>query len=232
MKIRAFKWAVAVAVWACAVSSVSADDVAPPTWRGDPGSTFQEWEFLTSANPATPESVSNPYGSPSASISLGWANSDYWPEYPPLGGTGRMGVWDLGRGIDPGHPADIGRITLTIPNRDFTPPGSYKDIVVQVTYHKDITDVPTVDVPGATPTGSSTQLVETVPDFGAWWVIITTWHIEPNPLEEVITITGNWNGSVIDQIVVDTLCIPEPASLGLLLVGGVSMLARRRRKGA
>jgi len=32
---------------------------------------------------------------------------------------------------------------------------------------------------------------------------------------------------MVDQVVIDTICAPEPASLGLLLIGGAALLRRR-----
>ena len=52
-----------------------------------------------------------------------------------------------------------------------------------------------------------------------------TWEIYPNPIDEMFTIGGNID---VDGIIVDTWCIPEPATLGLLLLGGLAMLRRRR----
>ena len=59
-------------VFACVVaamlsrfSAVRADDLLPPSWRGDPGTTFQQWRF-DSSECIEPEAAVNPYGNPSA----------------------------------------------------------------------------------------------------------------------------------------------------------------------
>jgi hypothetical protein len=52
---------------------------------------------------------------------------------------------------------------------------------------------------------------------------ITIW---PNPPGEWITINGDIR---LDQVIVDTYCMPEPATFGLL-IGGALMAFRRRRK--
>ena len=33
----------------------------------------------------------------------------------------------------------------------------------------------------------------------------------------------------VDQLVVDTICIPEPATMSLLALGGLALLRRKRR---
>ena len=43
----------------------------PPdgTWRrGDPGSTYEHWDFNTPDNPSVPEDFNNPYGVPTADV--------------------------------------------------------------------------------------------------------------------------------------------------------------------
>lgn len=223
MKTRAQTFFVAVVVACCLFSTAWADDVVPPPWRGDANTTFQEWEFLTNDNPAAPlaGNLSNPYGSPSAAITVGTLGSGWWATYPPIAG-GREGVWDIGQGD--------GQIVLTIPNSADTGPLTWKEVLVQIAYYKDLTGAPTIDVPGASLSDSGSQLVETVPSWGQWWVDWSLWRIEPNPLEETIIISGNDpNMSMIDQIVVDTQSVPEPASFLLMAFGGVSFLFRRRK---
>lgn len=76
-----------------------------------------------------------------------------------------------------------------------------------------------------------------------WRTDVLEFTIDPNPMWEEIGIkmrryfpeTGyagyyGWTeiGGWIDQIVVDTKCLPEPASLSLLACGGLLVLRRRR----
>ena len=223
MRVRALRWLVAMMVVGGVVSTALGDDIVPPVWRGDPASTFQEWDFLTDANPASPEAgtLTNPYGSPTATISLGFLAAGYLGEF-----EGRDGIWDIAQG----PPTSTGCITLEIPNSSITGPGTYKDVLVQVTYYLDPSDVPVVDVVGGTLTDSGSQLVDDVSGPGAWWLDWSLWRIEPNPFSETITISGNadW-GSTIDQIVVDTVCVPEPATAALVILGCASLLGRKRR---
>ena len=61
-----------------------------------------------------------------------------------------------------------------------------------------------------------------------WWY--SRWYIEmwPNPEWEWVNFIPDWSETMyIDQIVVDTLCIPAPGVLALL---GVAALIRRRRR--
>ena len=60
MKNKTLMIAAAV-LTAAATFTARAVDVIIPCWRGQAGSTFQNWDFRTSANPASPESSSNAF---------------------------------------------------------------------------------------------------------------------------------------------------------------------------
>lgn len=188
--------------------------VFTPGWQGQEGTTYQEWRFDYDHNPAVPEEMSNLYGTPQATITVGSAGTG-WRE----DGFGTLtGYWDLGR--------EGGQIVLDIDNRP--EPLPYKEIWVQVTYLQFAVTAPTVDVPGAEYLGGETVLVE---DAGLvkWYLDLSKWRIEPNPAEEQIILTSHPSlGSMIDQIVVDTICIPEPATIALLGLGSLVLIRRKR----
>lgn len=201
-----------------------ADDLTPPPWRGQPGSTFQEWTFATNANPAAPTIDQNGYGDPVATIDFQPPYGTGWKDTLPGVYGSKQGWWDIA----------TGSIVLSIPNTGLTGPGTYKEIWIQLTYWRDINDAPSVlvDLPGAVQTfgNDPDQLIELGPVGGGWYYDLTKWRVEPNPLEEVIVITGApFMGSQIDQIVVDTICVPEPASLAGLACLAVVLLRRRGR---
>lgn len=200
-------------------SMAMADDLIPPNWRGSEGSTFQQWLFNSNSTTSLPDAVVNMYGTPVATIApgdfaQGWISDD------ALTYGARTGMWDLGEGT----------MSLDIPNRPVALP--YKDIWVQVTYFVDLSAAPTISVEGGTRMGGQTLTLESVPDQGGTWFLDQSmWRITPNPNRETITITGDASmGSVIDQVVVDTQCVPEPASMMSLLAGGLGLLISRRRR--
>ncbi len=62
-----------VAVLLGAGSIALAVDVVPPTWRGAPGTTMQQWEFSVFNLTPAPDVVRNPYGVPLLNVdSHGW----------------------------------------------------------------------------------------------------------------------------------------------------------------
>ena len=197
-------------------------DMFPPDWRGDEGTTYQEWRFDDNDNPALPENVDNEYGNgfdpPAiATITVGEYGEGWWDD-PGLGSL--TGMWDIG-GTD-------GRIVLDIDNRPLQL--EYKEIHVQITYYQSIGSAATVTVPTAQLVSSTTELVEEDIGSWAWYLHQSIWRIEPNPGYEQIILTGHPDGSLIDQIVVDTRCIPEPTSMALLALGGCVILRKRKQQ--
>jgi len=170
-----------------------------------------------------PEVDSNPYGDPIALITLGDL-ADGWQLGP--GGLGtQTGYWDLG--IE-------GAISIDVPNRPFD--GGIKELWISVIYFEDegFMAAPVVDVVSGghvvTFLGEETFLVEEDPISGQWNAHLTKWLIVPNPDSEQGIIISRLSSSVIDQIEIDTICVPEPAICAALLIGGPFLLLLRRRK--
>ena len=182
------------------LAAAAAHDLTPPAWRGQPATTYQEWRFDTSANPAAPEACANPYGAPVANITVGRYGSGWLSQIPGLGS--QRGYWDLG--------GTNGRILIDLPNCSES--ASHTDVWVQVTYFQDITKAPLVNVPAGQMLGSQTLTVEHVSTGGDWLLAQSIWRIAASPSSVQVDITTDvsW-GAVIDQIVVDTICLPVPA---------------------
>jgi len=195
----------------------AAHDVYIPDWRGLDGTTYQQWRFDTPANPAVPEVINNEYGSASASITVGLMGSG-WLDDPMLGT--QTGIWDIG--------GDDGQILFDIDNRPLAL--DYKEIWLQVTYYQSMGGAPIIDAPGAQLISSQTVLIEEDIMGMGWYLDQSVWRIEPNPSHEKVILTGDPWGSVIDQIVVDTYCIPEPTSIGLLILGSFIAFKKRRQR--
>lgn len=180
-------------------------DLNAPDWRGDDGSTYQEWDFLTNADPTAPDAYVNDYGIPSVTIC--GDNSVWLTE-----NLGYEGVWSV--------YGDS--MKVCIPNLKVENP--YKEILLQIVYWEDYG--PLIFT---TPEASSVTLVdEQVLQSGykhATYSII----IEPNPACEQIAIRPYQCGTFIDSLIIDTICIPEPMTIGFLGLGGALLALKRRR---
>jgi len=197
-------------------SNCLADDLLPPSWRGEANSTFQMWEFGNSNIPADLSAGwFNPYGTPQANINNPFNLVSWLPSYNAGGNVTAYGIWKL----------YAGTLILDIPNTLNTDPDSSKEIWLQITYFD--------------PYGAGLSLpIDVNPDYAELTrersIILDTnfTHdtykiiLKPNPLEETITISPIQCQLYVDQIVIDTICVPEPATI--MLLGLAGLLIRKR----
>jgi hypothetical protein len=199
-------------VFGCSVASVKADDIYPPAWtRGATNTTYQEWNFGTSANPAAPGVAYNPNGTPTATITGGIWSFIY---------DNHVGVWTLGASDS---------IDLSIPNTPLEL-NNTKDIWTQVTWQGDLGGSPVVTVDyGSTGLESIVSTLQfTAPvGTGRWLQSVYLARLPFNPASENVIVTGTID---VGQVVIDTQCIPEPSSLALLALGAISLLSYASRK--
>ena len=221
-----------MSVMAWLVVPAAADDVWPPSWRGEWSTTFQYWEFEADDTGQTPGGMppdgpgtlvegmpGEPYLQPGY---LGgthlkvYPNPDQWisSHY-----TGRTGIWELSGNID-----------VTVKNHLTENP--YKWVYVQITWR------PEDDFPTATPyinnmnpvpvNAADMPKVTNEKDWGdGWKTTLFEWYLRPNPDLEEFTINGS---ILVDQLVVDTWCVPEPSTLAMLLSVSLVALGWRRRR--
>jgi len=196
-----------------------ATDLLEPSWRGMPNTTLQAWSFDDGGvNPAylDPSLDMNPYGTPVAEVftpDTGFPMQTYWQS----NNSGHDGVWRL-------YGNDY--MLLDIPNTENTAPNTSKEIWLQITYSAvSIFNKPQLQIMPGDVTVEHVQ--ETVID-DLFYHDVFKITLVPNPTEEWIAILPRDCTLYIDEIVVDTICIPEPATLLVLSIGGLAALRKRR----
>jgi len=133
----------------------------------------------------------------------------------------KSGVWS-------GHPIAF---ELIIPNTDYT--GGSKTIWMEITaayWERTFPAITAFDSNGNTDflVTALTPLPQVLEQNGPWQTLRYGWQITPNPQSETITnISFSGTGGFVDHIVVETVCVPEPASLCLLAAGGLAFLRKR-----
>jgi len=201
----------AVAAAALAGQRVAATDDPETSWRGQPGSSHQEWRFDTGSNPLAAEVCLN--GAPHSAtmapgpFALGWQS-----QLPGLGNA--TGFWDLGRS---------GTISSPLPDFITSPEPSIRYILVSVCQYQDggiYSELATVAVPGAT-------YVRTGVDFsdfgtlGEWTVDQTLWRVDAGESAGPVSITGAGNGSLVDKVILEAgTPAAQPALLKIRSLGG------------
>ncbi len=174
----------------------------PPEWRGQDGTTWALWEF-SNDDPNPPfDQGSNRYGA--TTLTVVPAPGHVWQDSY----DGQQGVWELS-----------GTVTIEIDNRPEPLPEKW--ILVELIWQSNGGGL------GVREQDSGIQgtLVLDEPINDTWRRSVYEIILPLNPPHETILITG----IRVDRLSIDTICIPEPATLCLLAVGASLALLRRRR---
>ncbi len=201
-----------------------AKDLNSPPWPADlPNQTSQYWEATQSSGTLYVEAdpFDNPYcvpGTPGGEAP--WMTMTNAHIVETLGPDGdEAWTWHVGADGENG-----GTINIWIPNRP--EPDLYKLIFWQMTSDKSPT--PTGTPPSTNPPGVSLPApYNPVQHADNWYTYNGLIKIVPNPAGEWITFEVPYC-THIEEIVVKTICIPEPAALSVLACGALALLRRRR----
>jgi len=201
---------VAAAVLALAAQRGLAADDPETSWRGQPGSSLQQWRFDTSSSMPTAEVCLNsaPHSASVApgEFALGWRS-----ELPGLGDA--SGFWDLGRS---------GTISAPLPELMTEPGASVRYILVSISQYQDggiYSELATVSVPGATYVRMGVDFTG-FGTLGEWTVDQTLWRVEAGASAGVVTITGSANGTIVDEITIEAGSpVSQPALLKIRSLG-------------
>lgn len=218
-----------------------ADDYFDPWWQGHQDNwVHAEWNTWPGfPGPMAPDTASRGTGE----FNTGWdPYASACGEYVSSLDQGRTSVILM----DTWKTSDHHSITVTLPN--FIEPNPAKDVFIQITYWKEDNNpalpfeiwnvwTGTMVGPPPEPLGEPTMSLVPTPtlthDHGnGWFTTAYMLHLNPNPTWETVNMVFDRNSTSrylgVDQVVVDTYCFPEPATLALLACGGVAIVRRRR----
>lgn len=221
------KVALAIAiVFVFTAGPACADYVNPPGWNTNAYFTHQSWDFNTNANPTVPDGgYFNPYGTPIATLAGSWQNS-----LDPWYATGRQGGW-----LFSGPKTMATQLaTATIPN--IAVPNLTKEIWLQATFatnNPDPNDLALYFTVGGGPITPTSMVLTPLNAYGLTRVTLG-FSIFPQPASETLVFSAALDAGqyvLIDQLDVDTRCVPEPGTISMLIAGAFALAgwAVRRR---
>jgi hypothetical protein len=207
-------------VLALVAASPAVAEPPVPSWqRGSEGTTFQEWTFADGNSMPSPvkSTFYNPNAGQMNPVLLNVDTVHRW-----FNEVGQMqGVWALS-----------GEIDIVIPN--YPQQNPYKQIQLYLVWKPEKeTDLPIERSPFLpdSPLVAVTPFNEMLMSIND--VIEDSWHystyditIWPNPEKEWFTIKGN---ILVDHVAIDTICVPEPATI-IIVAFGMLGATRRRKK--
>jgi hypothetical protein len=176
--------------------------------------TEQSWSFSSADNPADADTGYINPGIPTATIIA--TSGEHVPDagWKEFNWLGHDGVW-AGDTVD---------IVLDIPN--YVNSNPYKIIFLEATFFGDLTNYIAEILDPAS--GVTNLGVEILPIGDGWNTLSASWEIIPNPDFEKIHLYFVNSGAAVDDVYVWTECVPEPATICLLGLGG--LVLRKRRK--
>lgn len=206
----------ALTVLALSAPAVLADDLFPPPWRGNPGTTFQHWGFDQPGGGPPDHGVNNPFGTPLFTP----GNGAGWDPVDPSGQ--RTGTYVISQNQT---------LNFEIPNDGH--PGGQKELWLQYVYTTIDGIAPTSAVVDYSNGVNFTLVSSTPTDLGGGlYHQLDIYSYADCPPGELVTLSPGtvMSPAWIDQVVIDTRCVPGPATFGLM--GAAGLLAARRRRTA
>ena len=211
------------AVLMLVVGQTQADDLFAPYWAETDNSLFAEWHtWDVSGEPDDWEA--NPVGL-DVPMMFRMAGGELLADY-----EGRTDVLMI-------MSDDEVEFHLDNYNND----NPEKWIRIQITYYVDVD--PDLGLPEGFPLIAVDVWTDMISDLridivpseiydhdDGWYTVAYDFILEPNPAWETIGLKFLGYPAYVDQVVIDTKCVPEPAAMSLLVLGGIGVLLRRRRR--
>lgn len=219
-------------------STASFAAVTLPSWYGGPNTTSQLFMFTSDDLTPAPETSSNPYGTASGVVELGFFGNGWENPAAPISNAGHDddGAWDVGPGFN-GSPDGFLSFSVPVAPGGLGPGETYRiDIMVYAVAYQDLQKIPVISILGL---GSGDIVLEnqgtlsTQAPAGSWQYRTWTGTLEDFTGGSIQVTLAPPTGqiSVLDRVEIYTqfTIVPEPSVPLLVLLPGLAWCIRRRR---